>query len=94
MENDEDLEFWKPSSNGSNTELISITEKILGVIQTVGSIVSVIALVIIGIKYMLASVEEKAKYKETMIPYIVGCILVFATSNIASILYKIGMNIG
>lgn len=87
------IDYWKPSSTGSNKELTTMAKRILGAIQTVGSVVSVITLVVIGIKYMLGSIEEKAKYKETMIPYIIGCVLVFATSNIASILYNIGINL-
>lgn len=65
-----------------------IGKTIIGVIQVVGSIVSVIALVIIGIKFLLGSTEEKAQYKETLLPYVIGCILVFACSNIVSIIYN------
>ena len=87
---DEDsLNYWKPTT-GNNDELTDMAGKILGIIQVLGSVVSVLALVVIGIKYMLGSVEEKAKYKETMLPYIVGCIMLFAITNIATTLYKIG----
>ena len=50
--------------------------------------VSVLALVLIGIKYMTGSIEEKAEYKETMMYYIVGAILVFAISNISAMIYN------
>lgn len=87
----EDVDFWKPTNTGSssNNRLIGKAGAILRVIQAVGSVVSVIALVIIGMKYMFASVEEKAKYKETLVPYIIGCVLVFATTTIASVIYEI-----
>lgn len=62
--------------------------KIIGMIQAVGSIVSVAVLVVIGVKYMMGSAEEKAEYKKVMIPYIVGAILVFAASNIAGIVFN------
>ena len=39
------------------------------------------------------SAEEKAEYKKTMIPYIIGAILVFAASAIASIVMGISKNI-
>lgn len=61
---------------------------ILGAIQSIGSILSVLALVVIGIKYMLGSAEEKANYKQTMIPYIIGIILVFASSTFVNAIYK------
>lgn len=83
------LNYWTPTT-GNNDKLTGMAGKILGIIQVFGSVVSVLALVIIGIKYMLGSVEEKAKYKETMLPYIVGCIILFAITNIVTVLYKIG----
>ena len=68
-------------------------EKILGVIQVCGSVISVIMLAVIGIRYMIGSLEEKAKYKESLLPYIIGCVLVFGISNIASVIYKIAKNL-
>lgn len=62
-------------------------KRIIGMVQAIGSIVSVLVLVILGIKYMMGSAEEKAEYKKTFIPYLVGAILVFAASNLASMIY-------
>ena len=89
---DINVDGWIPTIGGENTKLIEIVGKVLGVIQVVGSIVSVIALSVIGIKYMVGSVEEKAKYKETMTAYIIGCVLLFAISNLTSIIYQISTN--
>ena len=61
---------------------------ILGAIRNVSAVVAVIALMIIGIKYMIGSVEERAEYKKTMIPYIIGCILVVSTTTIVSFIYN------
>ena len=61
---------------------------IVSVIETVGVISSVIILIVIGIKYMMGSAEEKAEYKKTMIPYIVGAILIFAAATIANAIYN------
>ena len=76
-------------ANGIKT----IGGKILGIVQTVGSVVAVIILVVLGIKYMMGSTEEKAEYKKTLIPYIVGAILIFAASNIASMVFKAVSNL-
>ena len=70
------------------TEFDTFGQKIIGGIQAVGSIVSVAILVVLGVKYMVGSAEEKAEYKKTMIPYLVGAILVFAASNIAGFVYN------
>ena len=76
---------------GSTGAILSskrVTEKMVGAFQVVGSVISVVALVIIGIRYMLSSVQEKAEMKGVLIYYIVGAILVFGTSNVLSIAYK------
>lgn len=65
----------------------NIGKRIIGMVQAIGSIASVIVLVILGIKYMMGSAEEKAEYKKTFIPYLIGAILVFAASNLASMIY-------
>ena len=56
---------------------------IIAVIRTIGIIVTVITLMIMGIKYMTASVEERADYKKSMIPYLIGAVLIFGASAIA-----------
>lgn len=61
---------------------------IVSVIETVGVILSVIILIVIGIKYMLGSVEERADYKKTMIPYLIGAFMVFMVSLIPQIIFK------
>jgi type IV secretory pathway VirB2 component (pilin) len=67
--------------------------KIIGVVRTVGVLVAVVILLILGIKYMMGSAEEKADYKKSMIPYIVGAILVFAASTIAGIVYDMAISL-
>ncbi len=61
--------------------------------QIIGSIISVICLVVIGIKYMMGSAEEKAEYKKTLMPYMIGAILIFAITNILSIIYDVAVKI-
>ncbi|HAB66213.1 MAG TPA: hypothetical protein DCE23_02475 [Firmicutes bacterium] len=70
------------------TEFKSIGENILGFVQVIGSAASVITIAVIGIKYMLGSVEEKAEKKQALKYYLIGAVLVFATVNIVSILYN------
>ena len=47
----------------------------------VGSIIMVI-----GIKFMMGSVEEKAQYKEHLKPYIIGVTMVFCISTILRVI--------
>ena len=84
---------YKPSELQADIEAVRMGNVIIGGFQAIGSIVSVLALVIIGIKYMMGSVEEKAEYKTKMIYYIIGAILIFAISNISAMLYNFASTI-
>lgn len=64
----------------------------LGFFQMLGSIISVICLVVMGVKYMMGSVEEKAEYKKTLLPYMIGAFMVFSTVNLLQVVYKIVIN--
>lgn len=82
------------AGNGANSEeLKQKIGNVLGIVQVIGSVVSVIILMAIGIKYMLGSVEEKAEYKKTLMPYLIGAALVFSGTTIPQILYQISKNI-
>lgn len=63
----------------------TIGQNIINIISTVAIVIAVIVLAIIGVKYMIGSASEKAEYKKTMIPYIVGAILVFGAGAIAKV---------
>lgn len=82
--------------NGTPTQVETLKNagnSIVKVVLTIGIVVSVIMLILLGIKYMMGSVEEKAEYKKTLIPYIIGAGLVFAASGIAQIIYDIAIKI-
>lgn len=51
--------------------------------------VSIIVGLVIGIKYMTGSVEQKAEYKKLLVPYVVGCITVFGALGIWQLLVTI-----
>ena len=62
---------------------------ILGFINLIGIAISVIVLALIGIKYMLGSVEEKAEYKKTILMYCLGAAIIFTGSTLPNIIYKL-----
>ena len=77
----------------TQTKIDNFGQGIIKVITTVGSICSVVVLIILGIKYMMGSVEEKAEYKKTLLPYVIGASMVFAASLLVSIIYNIAINL-
>lgn len=81
-------EFKNTIDTTGATDLKSKGGKIVGVIQAVGTMAAVGMLTVLGIKYALGSVEQKAEYKKSMIPYIIGAVLIFGFSNITQIIYE------
>ena len=71
----------------STENVQKIGGKIFSAVRIVGTIISVVILAVLGVKYMTASPEGKADYKANMIPYLVGAVLLFGASNLASIVY-------
>ena len=55
--------------------------------------IALIVGVIVGIKYMVGSVEEKANYKAMLIPYVAGCVVVFGSFGIWKLVITILENI-
>lgn len=80
-------------NTAGTTTIQTAGNKVVQIVSTVGSILSVIVIIVLGIKYMMGSVEEKADYKKTMLPYLIGAIFIFAASNIANIVYQFAINI-
>ena len=86
------VDKYKPSSEPTMTsggKLQSLSSRIIGTITTVGIIFSVLAMMLLGMKYMMASVEEKANFKKTLIPIIVGLLFIVLTSTIIKIVYSL-----
>ena len=81
--------YDKVITDQSSNKVMAMGNKIIGAIQLIGSIVSVLTLVVLGIKYMTGSVEERAEYKKTMMPYVVGAVMVFAITNLLKILENV-----
>lgn len=88
-----DTDKFKPGGLQNYEEPFDMAGTIVGVLQVVGTVVAVLGIVIIGIKFMMGSVEQKAEYKKTLIPYLVGCIFIFAIPTIVSIIYGLATQI-
>ena len=82
--------YFEPNTSGGDTQVV--TNKIapiVGTITTIGIIVAVATSAILGIKYMVGSVAEKAEYKKTMIPYIIGIVMVVGISVVIKIIVNL-----
>ncbi len=91
-----DIGVYKPTDSITGTDALrmeNVASQILTVITNIGIITSVIILAVLGIKYMIGSVEEKAEYKADLVPYVVGAFILFGITTIMKILIAIGNSI-
>lgn len=86
-----DTDFYEPDELTDSDTLLAFqkTGTIVSGLTILGTVIAIAGIMILGIKYMMGSVEQKADYKKTMIPYLVGCILIFTITRIVSIIYNL-----
>lgn len=91
----DDPSKYNPSNSSStdDSEATTIISDILSAITSVGIVIAVVIVAILGVKYMLGSVEEKAEYKKDLIPYFIGSILLFGICTIVKMLQTLGNSI-
>lgn len=62
---------------------------VFNAVAVVGSGIAIISITILGIKYMVSSVEEKAQVKKKLIPFVTGTVIFFGVSFIMKIILDI-----
>lgn len=72
------------------TKLQSTSTMIYNILLILGICIAVIISGILGIKFMIGSVEEKAQVKDALIPFVIGCAVVFGAFGIWKIFVQIG----
>ena len=69
--------------------LSNFSQTMYNILLAIGVVVAVIVGAIIGIKLMTSSIEEKAEAKKLLVPYVVGCAVVFGGFGIWKIVVTI-----
>ena len=77
-------------SQADNNSLQDFSNIMSNAFIGIGTAVAVIYATILGIKYMIGSIEEKAEIKESLVPFIIGCIVLFGAFGIWKMVVKIG----
>ena len=70
------------------SKLKNTSTAIYNILLIIEMCTAVIIAGILGIKFMVGSVEEKAQIKDALVPFIIGCIVVFGAFGI----WKISIN--
>lgn len=80
---------WKFDSPTLPTLLAQGIGIVISVLRNIAIIITVLTLTILGVKYMMGSVEEKAEYKKDYVNIIIGVVLITGIFSILSALFSI-----
>ena len=78
----------------SKAGIYEASDLIYNTLLIIGIVVVIIVGAILGIKYMTASVEGQAKIKETLVPFIVGTVIIFGAFGIWKLVTSMLENLG
>ena len=94
-----DKSYWDSLTSGGNAGGLdevatSVGGGIVGVIRTIGYVVAIGMLIWLGVKWMMASAQEKADLKNKAWGYVIGAVLVFGASTLLPIIANFAQSIG
>lgn len=73
---------------------VTMVNRIVTTLTILGTTISIIMVVAVGFKYMVGSIEERAEYKKTMIPMLIGAFMIFGTSWMVKFIYNLVNRVG
>lgn len=79
-------------SDGTNT-LYKLGNSIVGIIQYVAVGVSIVATLLLAIRYMYSAPDDRAEIKKKLIPFIIGGVLVFGAVQLVKLAENIANSI-
>ena len=75
-------------TNGSSSDMIAgdkiknLSDIIYNVLLILGTVIAVIVGSVLGIQFITGSVEQKAKVKDSLIPFVIGSVVIFGAFGI------------
>lgn len=63
---------------------------IYNILLMIGMAVAVGIGTVLGVKFLMGSMEEKAQIKESLIPFVIGCVVVFGAFGIWKAVISVG----
>lgn len=79
---DDFLKAGEPNDVMTSESIEKMSDTLYTIVFVIGIALAVIIGIIIGIKFVTGGVEQKAKIKETLIPYIAGCVVILGAFTI------------
>lgn len=75
------------------TKLKETSDFIYNVLFSIAVVIAFAVGMVIGIQFIIGSADEKAKIKETLLPYIIGVCVIFGAFTIWKVVVNIGNDI-
>lgn len=73
----------------TDTDLSQNLSGVIGIVQIVGVGIAAISCVILGIRYVISTVEDRAEIKKKLIPYVIGTVLFFCATGILQMISEV-----
>ena len=80
---------YNPGTPTGYAAPIKMGGQILKGITSAGIVIAVAGMIILGVKYMIGSVEQRAEYKKSMLPFVIGAVLLFSITTIVRLAYDL-----
>lgn len=82
------------SSKIDNDDIHNLSDSLYNILLIIGTVIAMIVGVVLGIQFMTGRIEVKSKVKESLIPYVVGCVVIFGAFGIWKLAITILQGIG
>lgn len=73
----------------STSELQDLSSTIYNVLLVVGIVIAVLLGAVLGVKFMIEGAEGKAEVQKALVPYVIGCIVIFGAFAIWKIVVTV-----
>lgn len=83
----------KGDSPIGDDEIKNLSNTIYNVLLIIGIVIAGIIGMVLGMQFITGSVEQKAKVKDSLIPFVVGCVVIFGAFGIWKLVVQLGANI-
>ena len=75
---------------GSGSSWATIEGNVYTTVTTIANTFAIIGIVLMGVKYMITSAEQKADVKKQLLPMVIGLIIVYSSVNVVNFFIKVG----
>lgn len=80
----------KDNGKALDSNINNVSATVINWIWAISIIVSIIVLMVIGIQYIIGGTQAKADYKKSLIPVVVGIVLIVFATTIVKFLFGMG----